>query len=397
MKKIFKLSSIAVLAIATSALFTSCDNEGGRTDSQELDSAKMTKVFENYTMNTVIPTYRSLADASIELEKACTAIYEHSKTKAITDADMKAAADAWKNARKFWERSEAFLLGPAGDLGIDPHIDTWPLDKATLEAMFADPQIMESVDADYITKHYGAGGMCGFHAIEYVLFEEGNVKAASKIDDLYAKYLWAVSGDLKLHCFALEGAWAGLENIDKAKRDFLKEKDFFHDHYDTPIMNFKDHFLNAGASDPIYKTQLEAMIDAVQGEGGCFGIANEVGTAKIHDPQESKNPLDVESWYSFNSITDFQDNIRGIKMVIMDGGENSIYNFIKAENAELAEKLAKSIDKTIGEDGTTGIGAMPAPFRNHLGNPKNNDAMDACNELATILQEVATFFEENYL
>ena len=389
------LKTTAVLAVSAAVLFTSCEEKGGGHASVE--DARLEKVFQQYTMKTVIPTYKSLADASIKIEEACTAIYEHQQAGNLTDADMTAAADAWKSARKFWERSEAFLLGPAGDLGIDPHIDSWPLDKAKLDAMFEDEKIMSDLDADYITKNYGADGLCGFHAIEYVLFQNGQVRPASEMTALFAKYLWAVSGDLKLHCFALEGAWAGLDNIAKEKKDFLVKKDFFHGEYDSNILNYKDHFLKAGDADPIYKTYFEALIDAVKGDGGCWGIANEVGTAKISDPQTSKDVLTVESWYSYNSITDFQDNIRGIRMVIKDGGENSIYAFIKETNPQLAEKLVKAIDKTIGEDGTTGIGAMPKPFRDHLGDPKNDEAMDACGELATVLEEVGTWINQNFV
>ena len=35
---------------------------------------------------------------------------------------------AFTNARREWERSEAFLYGAAANNEIDPHIDSWPLD-----------------------------------------------------------------------------------------------------------------------------------------------------------------------------------------------------------------------------------------------------------------------------
>ena len=386
----------AVAAFAATAIFASCEKGPSAHLTIPVDESQMKEIFKQYTENTVIPTYKKLADASVQLEAACNAIWEKKQAGTLTDADMEKAGEAWKDARQYWERSEAFLLGPADQMGIDPHIDSWPLSQPELETLLNDETIMAQIDADYIGQNYADGALCGFHSLEYALFAEGKVKKADDISMPHAKYAWAVAGDLKLQCFALEGAWAGLDHIAADRKALLVSKEYFKAYDDTKL-NYKNHFINAGDTDPVYKSYMEAFIDAVKGDSGCWGIANEVGTAKIADPMAGEgDPLKVESWFSYNSITDFQNNIRGIRMVIMDGGKNSIYNFIKSTNAELADELKEAIDFTIGEDGTTGIGAMPYPFRNNLKAQENLDAIDACGHLATVLEKVATYMNETY-
>ena len=48
----------------------------------------------------------------------------------VADVNLafKAAALLWITAREPWETSEAFLFGPVADKGLDPNMDSWPLD-----------------------------------------------------------------------------------------------------------------------------------------------------------------------------------------------------------------------------------------------------------------------------
>ena len=63
-------------------------------------------------------------------------------------------------------------------------------------------------------------------------------------------------------------------------------------------------------SSTIYKSQKDAMQEMVN---GMIVIADEVANGKISDPFNEKDTTLVESQFSFNSISDFQDNIRGIQ------------------------------------------------------------------------------------
>ena len=400
MNKFFKFSLYLVSALVLSVGMASCDDDDPVVDpdvNPDQSNAQLTQILTQYVNNTVVATYHRLADASIVLEEACENLYTKTNAGTATTADVKAACDAWIASRVWWERSEAFLLGPANIMGIDPHIDSWPLDKAKLDNLLASEEIMKELDAEYITTNLGSGGLCGFHALEYVIYENGQPKDAQKIDANLAKFAYAVSGDLSLQCIILEAAWDGFDNVSSEKKQILEDADA------VPDGAFKDNFINAGKGGSRYRTQLEALVDVIKSDKGCFGIASEVGDTKISDPVKSQDVLDVESWYSFNSKADFQDNIRGIQNVIMGGiaednlrdVNKSILNYLKGMNAQLGKELEAAIVRCIGEDGTTGIGTIQYPFRDHLGEAENAEAIKSCQDLNAKLEEVATFLQEN--
>lgn len=390
----------AVRSMAAAAIclgFASCSDEsaGGNSGSSGLNAA-MTGILTQYVNSTVVPTYTRLSDASIVLRDACQTLYLHKENGTATTQEVQTACDAWLAARKYWEQSEAFLLGPATVRGIDPHIDSWPLDKTQLDALLSSPAIMAQMDADYITSNYGSGGVCGFHALEYIIFADGAAKDVQRITTDEAKYAAAVAGDLAAQCVYLEAAWAGQDNItDPVKIDLLGE-----DGVDADTDNWGSQFVNAGQAGSRYRTQLEAIVDFIKADKGCYGIANEVGDTKISDPVNSGNVLDVESWFSFNSKTDFQDNIRGIQNVIMGGVSDkrdeskSVYALLKQHNPTLAEELKTAIETCIGEDGTTGLGTIIYPFRDHLTPAENQEAIRSCQALRDKLMEVATYMQQ---
>lgn len=398
MKKFLISPSCIALALACSVNLSSCSDDDPVADSGDDNNTELKNILTQYVDHAVIPTYTRLADAAIQVETACKNLYDKKAAGTAVTADVKAVCDAWITSRKYWEQTEAFLLGPATIKGIDPHIDSWPLDKTALDKMLANAQIMEDMDASYITANYGSGGLCGFHALEYVVFTDGHEKDASSISVNEAKYAYAVSGDLKLQCVFLEAAWAGFDKVSSAKQMLLTDEDAVPDG-DTD--NWAEHFRNAGNAGSRYRTQIEAIVDFLKADKGCFGIANEVGDTKISDPVASQNVLDVESWYSYNSKVDFQDNIRGIQNVVMGGVSDkrdeskSVYAYLKSKNPALAEELKNAIEQCIGEDGTTGLGTIIQPFRNNLEPAKNQTAIKSCQALRDKLAEVATYLQEN--
>ena len=50
-----------------------------------------------------------------------------------SSATFETAAKAWMTARQPWEMSEAFLFGPVDELGLDPNMDSWPLDQDAIK------------------------------------------------------------------------------------------------------------------------------------------------------------------------------------------------------------------------------------------------------------------------
>ena len=379
MKSFLKYALMATTAICMSASMTSCsdDDDNGTTDAVD---AGQQAVITNYINEVVVPTYRSLADHAIALAADC----EDLSTQAKVD---KACSD-WVEARKYWERSEAFLFGAAADYNIDPHIDSWPLDLTQLAEVLAAGNIESRIDAG--TAGYG---LLGFHAVEYVLFLEGSKGDATNrnqpvanITESMAGFAAAVAADMRDQCVLLEAAWAGTDNITAAKRAILEEAEL------SPSFNYGELLISAGMAGNIkYKTQAAAFEEIIV---GASDIANEVGNTKISDPMDSHQWSDVESPHSWNSVTDFIDNIRSVRNAYLgslDGTRSSI-----SVSAHVASHSA-AVDADVQAKITAAINALealPRPFRNYIYTDTDaaskaliKAAVDACNDLVDALDE----------
>lgn len=366
-KNLFK-KSLTLLCMGL--LFTACGNDDPEPDVNQLDATK-TAILSQYVNGVVVPTYKSLADNAIELSELCAQLRKNPSQSLVDQA-----CDKWIEARKYWELSEAFLFGAAGDYFIDPHIDSWPLKKSSLDEVLNNSALMAELDEDgagadgFTTLGYG---LLGFHAVEYVLFRDGAPRELSNITENELIYNAAVAEDLAIQAARLEASWAGMSNVSSIKQQMLEDNEL------EPSMNYGETMINAGkAGNASYKTQLDAMVQLLQ---GASDISDEVGNTKITDPVNSGNVLDVESWYSWNSIADFTDNLRSVRNAYygsLNGqvNTNSMASYMARNHASIDNELRRAIDNAI-----TTVAAMPAPFRNHLTKAETQAAVDACNAL----------------
>ena len=330
--------------------------------------------------NVFIPTYTDLANDVEDLEKTLNGL----TTSTITQAQIDKACTDFKKARQHWERSEAFLMGAASDFSIDPTIDSWPLDRKELLDYFKGGLKAEIEDESSIL---------GFHALEFILFRNGqnrkvaelqgndtykNFEGVSGADEL--KYAQQVCKLLKERCFQLQVAWEGKTSananrvsvVEKAGLDYVTEKG----------LSYGDNLINAGVSGKNSTfPNIQAAISQVlsNNEGSCLAIANEVGSAKILNPFQNGDIAYVESPYSYNSITDFQDNIRSIRNVwygSTDGNAASISfnNFFSSVNPTLNTAVVNAFTNAINA-----IGNMPAPFVKYCSVIWNKDFDDPTN------------------
>ena len=366
------LMMIALLGITCG--FAACSDDKDDPDPNQLDNRK-TAIITQYVNGVVIPTYRSLADEAVELATLCEELRQNPSQSKVDEC-----CESWISARKYWELSEAFLFGAAADYNIDPHIDSWPLQKSQLDNILANDALIDALDEDgagadaFATLGYG---LLGFHAVEYVLFRDGAPRKVSEISEAELIYNAAVAQDLANQTIRLEASWAGVANISSAKQNRLEEFEL------EPSFNYGENMITAGMTgNTLYKTQLAAMEQILT---GASDISDEVGNTKITDPVNSGNVLDVESWYSWNSIADFTDNIRSVRNAYygsLDGsvGNNSMAAYVNKVNSSLDSNVRKAIDNAINE-----ISSMPAPFRNHLTKAETQKAVDACNTLLDAL------------
>lgn len=335
---------------------TACSDSEGDTSDQETKESILKTAVNPYVNKTVIPTYKAMADAAIEMYDKCVIMQEAFKESNLTIDMIKAAGESWNTSRKYWELSEAFLFGAAADYNIDPHIDSWPLDKTAMDRMLNNPGQMAQMSPDYVANNLGYG-LLGFHAVEYMLFQLENnettsaPRAISKFTTQEMIYLTSVAGDLRNQCVRLEASWAGLENVSSEKQEILADME--------PTFNYGSSMLNSGNGGSRYKNYQDAAEDIIQ---GCIDIADEVGNTKIGRPVNGSSEEDknyIESPYSLNSIVDFTDNIISIQNAYQgsNAGDASISDYIKHIDPALDEEMRTAINNAI-----TAIKKIPEPF-----------------------------------
>jgi predicted lipoprotein len=357
MKLNYKQIGRALIVIGlSSSTFFACSSDDSEFDNTTKDNYEYSKILENYTSKTIIPTYKDMYDNSVKLLQEAKKLETNKSTSILINI-----CKHWKNTRHAWEQSEAFLFGPAADHKLDPSIDSWPLDKGQLDIILKGES---PINASYVEDQLGSG-VRGFHTIEYLIFEDGKPKGS--ITDRETEYLIATIEVLQSNCKTLYMAWKGGTAGEETYSSYAKE------------------VKNAGKAGSRFKSQEQAIEQIID---GTLEIVGEVGTQKINAPYTSKEKLDVESWYSWNSLTDFVNNIQGVENVYNGGyGTNKsggLNTIVKEKNPELDTKITKNIanvKRLISEIGE--------PFRNNLNEDiKIKAAMNACAELEKTLLEI---------
>ena len=350
---------------------------------QIIATASLTTEQEDYLRNTltnlvnnvIVPTYTALADDVEDLEKTLNGLTVNT----ITQAQINTACNDFKKARENWERSEAFLMGAASDFDVDPTIDSWPLNRTLLLSYFNNGMNDEMLEDATIL---------GFHALEFILFRNGQPRKVSELqaNDTYKnfekisgaqelKYAQTICTLLKQRCFQLQVAWDGGKNASRlavvkaAGLDYQTENG----------LSYGENLTSAGINNKSTFPTLKAAIAQVlsNDEGSCAAIATEVGTAKIANPFSAGDISYVESPYSYNSITDFQDNIRSIRNVWYGSTNGKAANVsFNGFFASVNQSATNSAVTKAFEDAITKIGIMPSPFVKYCSTVWNIEFVD---------------------
>lgn len=423
--KLLKISALAFSALLSFGLFTGCSDDDETVAFEDQQSEELKVINQQFIDGTLYPTYAYLADST---EVLFNALHEiklklQNNPQSLTDADIQNACKIFLQARSNYESSEAFLFGAATDFGIDPHIDTWPLDLQGLAvALNNDTQINEmdayeeghEGDSEYYTGDAYAGNklgpeLLGFHGIEFIIFRNGKARTANDLrgfdnyegTNLVGKYkvsgvdemifATAVAGDLRNKCWQMEISW----NANAPKKHISKVEDM-----EWPFtvngtdLSYGQNFLNAGLPGSNY-TSVRKAVEAIL-SAGCASIADEVGNTKIAKPFTGEDKNYIESPYSQKSFNDFMDNIRSIENSYMGGipslrnESKSLHAYLKKYNPELDTKVVNAINGAL-----KAINACPKPFVQHYNDPKVQFAIDACNELEGSLSEASEWILKN--
>ena len=272
-------------------------------------------ILDNTGENVILRTYEDLANAADAL-KAATQLLESDPTEAnLTDAKT-----AWVVARSPWEQSEGFLFGPVDQEGLDPSLDSWPVNVTDLNNVLASSN---DLTVEFLAQQEGT--LKGFHTIEFLLWGENGNKAVADFTQREFEYLAAASGALADDTNELYDLWKPSGG------------------------NFIASVTEAGEGSVVYISQKSALEEITN---ALIIIADEVGNGKINDPFSQQDLTLEESRFSANSKADFADNMRSIRNIYTGyysthGNGNSIAQIIRGENESLDAMVKQQIDAAI--------------------------------------------------
>jgi putative iron-regulated protein len=295
----------------------------------------------------IIKTYKDLDDKAGILVNVLTVL-----ATTPTTANFEAARQAWRDTRVPWEQSEGFLFGPVDTQGLDPSMDSWPVNVVDLDNVLA--------SSNALTKAYldqSQGTLKGFHTLEYLLFGVNGDKQITAFTPREYAYLAACAQALKGTTAQLYAGWLPTQG------------------------NFIKNFANAGTTNSIYPSQKAALQELVN---GMTTICDEVANGKIQNPYAQQDITLEESRFSANSKRDFADNIRSIRNIYVNNNNTtSIQNLVKAKNSTLDAKIMTQIDAAIAS-----IEAIPGTFTTAITNnrPAVQTAQTKTRDLFDTLQ-----------
>ncbi len=396
MKKIQNFVMAFLLGAMTIG-FTACSSDNGGNEKFDLPDVgqattsisssdkEMQKVAKNYVQEVVYPTYQALASNARTLYSAAQTLYKSAEAGTMTQNEINAACEAFKNTRQEWERSEAFLFGSATDNQLDPHIDSWPLDRDELEKALKNETLIAGFKSEnpakFVSEHNTEfQSVLGFHGMEFVLFRNGahrtvealkandtdeGVTSVRGIDEL--AFLQAVAADVRNITALLEFTWMGSAASNETKAILSGEGSYvfsklrYNGLASNGTMCF-GQFLLSPSSNTGYQSWQGTMNQIFV--GGCSNICAEVADQKLGQAyrvatgqgsttDDSKDY--IESPYSHRSFIDYQDNIYSIKNSLYGTRdikattpvENSMLSLLKKMNYPGYNNLINALNAAI--------------------------------------------------
>lgn len=343
-------TKLILLAAVCSAFALSCrkpdDTEDPVTPAADLTKDIMTDV----SGNVIRATYEDLKAKAIQLNANVQAL-----SSSTTESNLTACKQSWRDCRGAWEQSESFLFGPVATENIDPRIDTWPVNFNDLDSILASSAVFDQAYIDGLDD-----ALKGFHPIEYLLFGVNGNKTATQVTARELEYLVALTQNLTTLTTTLAGSW------DPAASG-----------------NFHAEFNAAGSGSTVYTTRRALYEEIVN---AMAGICDEVANGKIAEPFTLQDPSLEESPFAFNSMTDFTNNIRGVKNMYMgvytsDG--KGIEDLVRAHNLSLDQTIKQKIDAAIAT-----LNTVTVPFGQAISSQQVQvqNCINAINDLKNTIE-----------
>ena len=414
MKKILKYAMLFVSVIALGTSFSACSDDDDKNESKLSEKqTAMKEITEQYVNNVIYPIYSSLADQTSVLFEQLVDAKKKYRAGSLNQSDIDKICATFINARSAWEQSESFLYGAATDWGIDPHIDTWPLDRVALAKQLSSSEIVEELDdleeggIDNARALVGEQQL-GFHGIEFIIFRNGKNRTLAALkgiedDEAFAGrnisgeqeliFACAVAGDLRDKCYQLEVSWMG-SKAPQEHQDRVEECEF-----NTTVaggdLYYGENMINATQAGSTMKSWRGVMGTILV--SGCSNICAEVAGQKIGQAYLGQDEDYIESPYSQRSYYDFYDNISSIKYSLYGQKSDevhakSIMAYLQKYNSAMANELSAKLNAALNALDTAKKGT-PFVVEPHSTNAKT--AMDAINALDETLNSAASWIAAN--
>ncbi len=195
-------------------------------------------IINNYVDNVVLPTYQELKEQNAKLYDMAVAFKANP-----SDETFGAVATQWLEARTPWETSEAFLFGPVDDKGLDPNMDSWPLQANDIATILESGNFddLDWSDGDDDAAIEAKQGIRGFHTLEFLTFYNGVARTMNDVAKgtgnqhliygtgnaaSWANYMVQVAALLKKDASDLYDYWTKEYKNGKSFATMFKEFDF---------------------------------------------------------------------------------------------------------------------------------------------------------------------------
>ena len=444
MNRIFKNAMLFAAACSMTVSFTACsDSDDNNGVDPKVQNNEIEVLATQYYNSVIAPTYTNLANETETLYQDILALKKKlNNGTTVSQSEIDAICTSYKNARKYWEQSEAFLYGAASDFEIDPHIDTWPLDVNSLaKDLSSDAKIasLDDAEANGKARDYVSEENLGFHGLEFIFFRDGKNRDVAIFNnnavenytyqgDAYfsgmnvtgkeeVTFATAIACDLRDKCYQLEVAWLG-SKANAAHIARVAECAKIYGDFQTTVekngMSYGANLLAIGSGSTIgtWKKVMETIFVS-----GCSNICAEVADQKMgqayraaigkpetHIDEETgeevaDDPNYIESPYSYNSYKDFKDNIMSIQNSLYGNIEGtswtstSVMSYLQKYNAAQAAELDAKLKAALSA--LDACLAYKNAFAQEPGAACVKTAMDAIGELDDCLNTTSKWVLAN--
>jgi uncharacterized iron-regulated protein len=271
---------LAPLALVAAGVVGGCGQPSVTEPIYPVDDVRTEGVLCDISDVVIVPAINDFNDATLALRDA---VRDLNRDRTATS--LESARRFWRAARQPWEFSEAFIFGPAKNQQLDPAIDSWPLDRITMEDLLASD---EPITADLLASQEGTAK--GFHAIEYFLFGENGNRSVESITEREYQYMMV----------ATEGV------VDAARR----LRDAWQPHGSADTASYAWQLCNAGSPSSLYRERRNGFAEVIN---RLVTLSSELTGLKMAQPYFNRNQDLEEARFSGNSKAEFVANVEGIR------------------------------------------------------------------------------------